>query len=79
MKAEPPLPTTSARHVAQIGARAVAAAQTGTLPRQGRVLIALRLEAMDAGLTRLINAATGEAVGIYASAALAERSRNFFA
>lgn len=80
MKANPPLPTTSARYVANIGARAVAAAQRQVeLPHRGKVQIPLRVEPTASGLPQLVIADTGEAVGICASPLLAERLRNFFA
>lgn len=80
MKAEPQLPTSSARAVAEIGVQAVAAAESRVRPGgASRVKVALVVGITASGLTQLVHADTGEPVGVCASPALAQRTRDFFA
>jgi hypothetical protein len=79
MRAQPALPTLSAREVAQIGAAAVAEARK--LPREiaGVPIVVLALEGVPrpGGLVELRDEA-GRVCGICASGSVADRTINFF-
>ena len=78
MKAIPPLPTSSPADVLRLGGQQMAAAKNGQMHGAAPVCIDLRMESAPTGLPMLVDATTGECAGIFASTAVAERSRNFF-
>ena len=77
MRAEPAMPSMSAREVARIGA-AAAAPGLARAPRGPGVQIPLEVRPGAGGVALLVHAATGDVLGTCASAAVAERTRNFF-
>lgn len=77
MKAAPELPTVSAGEVARIGAAAAAPALE-RVPRRGGVQIPIEVRPGADGVALLVHATTGDVLGRCASAAVAERTRNFF-
>lgn len=74
------VPVTSAQHVANIGAKAVAAeAFEVRFGARSKTSVPINVAAAACGLPELVHKETGEKLGICASLAVAARTKGFFA